>query len=55
MTFQHPAKAQRLPLPFQPCPIARLTEEDRTVVLSALVQLLLAAAGADLKEAGNEC
>jgi hypothetical protein len=55
MTSQQRTEAAQLPLPFQPNPIARLTEEDRTAVLSALAQLLLAASGTNLEEAEDEC
>lgn len=47
-------KQAQLPLPFQPSPIARLSEKDRTVILTALAQLLLAAIGANPKELEDE-
>ena len=37
----------QLPLPFQPSPIAQMTQEDRTTALNALAQLLLSAAGTE--------
>ena len=46
MTPRYRTEQAQLPLPFQPNPIARLSEEDRTSALTMLAQLLLAAAGA---------
>lgn len=54
MTLRQRIDAAQLPLPFHPSPIARLSEEDRTATLTVLAQLLLAAVGADPKEAEDE-
>ena len=54
MTPQERDNAAQLLLPFQPSPIARLTEADRTIALLALAQLLMSAAGADPEEAEDE-
>lgn len=54
MTPRHRTEQAQLPLPFQPSPIARLSEEDRTIALTVLAQLLLAAVGADPEEAEDE-
>ena len=54
MIPRYRAEQAQLPLPLQPSPIARLSEEDRTVALTVLAQLLLAAAGAKPEETGDE-
>ena len=54
MSPRYRTEQAQLPLPFQPSPIARLSEEDRTVALTVLAQLLLAAVGANLEEAEDE-
>ena len=54
MIPRYRAEQAQLPLPLQPRPIARLSEEDRTVALTVLAQLLLAAAGANLEGTEDE-
>ena len=54
MTPRYRTEQAQLALPFQPSPIARLSEEDRTVTLTVLAQLLLAAIGANPEEAEDE-
>lgn len=44
----------QLPLPFQPRPIARMTQDEKAIALSALAQLLLSAAGARPEGASDE-
>ncbi|UWQ33743.1 hypothetical protein K3555_04320 [Leisingera sp. M527] len=54
MIPKHRIEQAQLPLPFQPNPIARLSEEDWTTALTVLAQLLLAAAGANPEEVEDE-
>lgn len=54
MSPQERIETTQLPLPFQPSPIARLSEEERAAALLALAQLLLSATGTNLEEAEDE-
>ena len=46
--------AAQFPLPFQPSPIAQMTQEDRTAALNALAQLLLSASESNPEETSDE-
>ena len=54
MTSRYRTEQIQLTLPFQPSPISGLTEADRKAALTALVHLLLTAAGAKLEEMEDE-